>query len=67
VQVEKLEDVRPTGRLPESIPAIRRLRGRGFNSLRRESIRRRRQANAAMFASLVALLGLVGLFAILLR
>ena len=67
MHVEKSEDVRPSGPSPLAIPATRRLRGRGFNSLRRESIRRRRQANAVMVSSLVAVLGLVGLFAILLR
>jgi hypothetical protein len=49
------------------LPAMRRSRGRGFNSLRKESIRRRRRANVVALGWLVALVGVVGLFAMLLR
>ena len=67
VQVEKVEGANPLGVSPAAVPVVRRLRGRGFNSLRREATHRRRQANIMVVASLFGLAGLVMLLATLLR
>ena len=67
MQVEKSERGRFHEQSAGAASVVRQKRGRGFNSLKRESIRRRRYANIMIVMSLCGVAGLVMLFAALLR
>jgi hypothetical protein len=67
VQVEKSGENHDHGISPSAVSVLRRSHGRGFNSLRRESIKRRRHANGMVLVSLIGVAGLVMLFGLLLR
>ena len=67
MQVEKVEYGWVRGQVPDAGSFVRLKGGRGFNSLKREAIRRRRYANTMVVSSLIGVAGLVMLFAALLR